>query len=139
MKIILMNHHEALILDDREKAVTVEPMTDGTLTVNGKDYAVSHGGDAPAFDEVESPTAKAAFTTAVGIRYTVLSPRIEKGVLVSRLDPWASAIKHRLMIDGLEKELEAARAEHRELSGSIRYDALGFIDFNTDDKEDVKQ
>ncbi len=139
MKIILMNHHEALILDDREKAVTVEPMTDGTLTVNGKDYAVSHGGDAPTFDVVENPTAKAAFTTAKGIRYTVLAPRIEKGNLVSRLDPWTSAIKHRLMIDGLEKELEAARRDHRDLSGRIRYDALGFIITNTNDKEDVEK
>lgn len=136
MKIILMNHHEALILDDHQKTVTVEPETDGVLTVNGKAYAVSHGGAAPVFDKAESPTARAAFTTTAGIGYTVLSPRIEKQRLVSRLDPYACAIKYRLMIDRLEKELEAARAEHRKLSGSIRYDALGFIITNqTEDNE----
>lgn len=139
MKIILMNHHEALILDDGEKIVTVEPETDGILTVNGKTYEVSCGSSAPVFNEAESPTARACFTTARGIRYAVLAPRIEKKGLVSRLDPYTYAVKLRLMIDRLEKELEAARAEHRELSGSIRYDALGFMNFNADDKEDVRK
>lgn len=135
MRVILMNHHEALVLGDGRDTVTVEPETDGVLTVNGKDYAVSCGGSAPTFDGIESPAARAAFTTAAGVRYKVLAPRIEKKGLVSRLDPYACAIDHRLKIDALEKELEAARAEHRELSGSIRYDALGFITRKQEDKK----
>ncbi len=127
MRIILMNHHEALILDDHQSTVTVEPETDGVLTVNGKDHPVSHGGERPFLSIVAGIKAKAVFRTERGIEYKVIAPHIEKGAIVSRPDPFAAAIENRLRIDALEKELEAARADHREFKGSIKWDALGFI------------
>lgn len=137
MKIFLLNRHEALIVADRVNSVTVEPETDGILTVDGEDYPISCGGAVPGIKDAASHTVRAAFTTKMGIRYTVLSACVERGSLVSRIDPFSFAVKQRLDVDRIEKEVEILKENLRELRGSIRYDALGFI--ITNKTEELKQ
>ena len=122
MKIILLNRHEAVAIDDESRSVTVEPSITGILTVNGVDYPIQDGVTAPVLEDRTKP--KAAFTTVDGITFTILSPRIYKGVLTTRLDPYTYAIESRLHIDRLEKELEKTREELRQFRGSVTFDAL---------------
>lgn len=125
MRILLLNHHEAVVIDDHSQVVTVEPHVNGVLTVNGTDYPIEDGGISPVLEDRN--TAKAAFTKDGGIVYTILAPEVYKGVLTTRLDPFAYATELRIRFDQLEKELEKTRQELAELRGSIKYDAAGFL------------
>lgn len=125
MKILLLNQHEAVIIDDQADVVTVEPHVNGVLTVNGVNYPIEDGGISPVLEDRN--TVRAVFTTEGGITFTVLYPRIYKGMLTTCFDPYAYAVESRLHIDRLEKELEKTRQELAELRGSIKYDAAGFL------------
>jgi hypothetical protein len=126
MKIVLLNHHEAIVIDDGSEVVTIDPEVSGTLVINGVKTKLSPGDRTPTFDDRNN--ASAAFVTDAGITFKILSPRIYKGVLTTRLDPYAVVLEYRLLIDGLEKELEEAREDISKLRGSIKYDSLGFIE-----------
>ena len=125
MKIILLNQHESVVIDDHSDVVTVEPHVNGVLTVNGTDHPIQDGGNTPVLEDRN--TVRAAFTTEDGITFTVLHPRIYKGMLTTCFDPYTYAIESRLHIDRLEKELEKTRQELAKLQGSIKYDAAGFL------------
>ena len=136
MELILLNRHEALAVMDGKDTVAVSPACNGTLTVCGSDYKIKHGGKMPDIEPNTNPTVKACFTTERGIRYTILSPRVDKHGFYSRLDPYEQIMKQRLMIDELEKGIEKLTEELLKLRASIRYDALGFIITNeTEDEE----
>ena len=126
MKIVLLNHHEAVVIDDGSEVVTIEPEVSGTLVINGVKTKLSPGDRTPTFDD--RANASAVFITDAGISFKILSPRIYKGVLTTRLDPNAVVLEYRLHLDRLEKELEQAREEISKLRGSIKYDSLGFIE-----------
>lgn len=125
MRILLLNQHEAIIIDDKTDVVTVEPHVNGVLTVNGTDYPIRDGGIPPVPEDRNN--VRAAFTTEDGITFTVLHPRIYKGMLTTCFDPYSYAIESRIHIDQLEKALEKTRQELAELRGSIKYDAAGFL------------
>ena len=125
MKIILLNQHEAVVIDDGRKTVTVEPEANGDLVVNGSKFPVTVGGEAP--DLGDKKHVNAVFMTTSGVVYRILAPSVYKGVLTTRFDPYTYAVESRLHIDRLEKELEKTREELRALKGSIKYDALGYL------------
>lgn len=127
MRIILMNHHEAIVVKDGKDTVTVSPARDGVLTVCGRDYGIKNGGKKPAVEPNTNPSVKACFTTDRGIRYTILSPRVDKHGFYSRLDPYEQIMKQRIMIDKLEKSIENINEDLNALRASIRWDSLGFI------------
>lgn len=127
MYIYLANHHEALIFNDRRGIVTVSNAADGILTVNGTDYEISNGGRCPAIEAKSTAKIKAAFTTSDGIRYTVIDPRTDKGILSSRPDPYVMILLQRIKIDELEKGLEASNERIRKLEGMHERRALNGI------------
>lgn len=127
MYIYLTNHHEAMVFNDRRDTVTVSTELDGTLTVNGKNYPITHGGSCPAVESEGSCAVKAAFTTSDGICYTVIAPRAEKGAIMSRPDPYATILTQRILIDELEKGLETANERIRKLEGQMKPRALNFM------------
>lgn len=127
MYIYLANHHDAIIFIDRKGIVTVSNMGAGTLTVNGKDYSITNGGASPAIEIDNATKIKAAFTTSDGIRYTVVSPRMDKGILSSRPDPYVTILLQRIKIDELEKGLEDANERIRRLEGMHERRALNGI------------
>ncbi|MBP3667756.1 MAG: hypothetical protein J6K29_12000 [Clostridia bacterium] len=111
MHIYLANHHEALVINDQSDRVTITPATYGILTVGGVSYGITDGGDAPAIYPENAPHTTAVFTASGGIRYTVIAPRVDKGMLTSRPDPYAYILDLRMMVDRLEKELEQTKKE----------------------------
>lgn len=127
MYIYLANHHEALIFNDRRGIVTVSNSAGGILTVNGTDYEISNGGASPAIETKSTAKNKAAFTTSDGIRYTVIDPRTDKGILSSRPDPYVMILLQRIKIDELEKGLEAANERIRILEGMNKPRALNGV------------
>lgn len=127
MELILLNRHEALAVMDGKGTVAVSPACNGTLTVCGRDYKIKHGGKMPDIEPNTNPSVKACFTTERGIRYTILSPRVDKHGFYSRLDPYEQIMKQRLMIDELEKRIENLYEALNDLRASIRWDSLGFI------------
>lgn len=137
MNLILLNRHEALAVRDGKSTVTVLPPCDGTLTVSGQAYKITHGERMPEVEQGTNPSVKACFTTERGIRYTILSPRVDKHGFYSRLDPYEHIMRQRLMIDELEKRIENLTEALLNLRASIKYDALGFI--ITNETEDDKQ
>ena len=126
MKILLLHGHKAVVIDDGENVVSVEPKTDGTLVLGGETFPIKNGEESPTFGEKSQ--VNAVFIVESGIEYEVLSPRVYKGVLTTRLDPYAAVLEQRLHIDRLENELELAREEISKLRGSMRYDSLGFLE-----------
>lgn len=137
MNLLLLNRHEAMAVMDGKDTATVSPAFDGVLTVCGRDYKITHGGKMPAVEPNTNPAVKACFTTERGIRYTILSPRVDKHGFYSRLDPYEQIMKQRIMIDELEKGIEKLTEELLNLRASIKYDALGFI--ITTEPEDNEQ
>ena len=136
MELILLNRHEALAVMDGKDTVAVSPACNGTLTVFGRDYKIKHGGKMPDIEPNTNPSVKACFTTERGIRYTILSPRVDKHGFYSRLDPYEHIARQRLMIDEVEKQMENLTEQVLALRASIRYDSLGFILTNeTEDEE----
>lgn len=129
MHIYLTNHHEALIHNDNLPAVNIDGSDRGNLTVNGKNYPISNGGPPPALEIKDAPSVKAAFTTPGGITYNVISPRIERGKLASKPDPYTVIIEQRILIDKLEKELEKTNERIRVLEGKLEHRALNGILF----------
>lgn len=135
MELILLNRHEAMAIRNGKDTVAVSPACNGTLTVCGRGYKIENGGKMPAVEPNTNPSVKACFTTERGIRYTILSPRVDKHGFYSRIDPYEQIMKHRIMIDELEKKTETLTEELLKLRASIKYDALGFIIPNeTEDK-----
>lgn len=126
MKIYLLNNHEAVVVNDHRETVSVEPTVDGTLVVSGKEYPIKAGGDAPDLGGETAAHIKAAFVKDGGVVYTVIAPRLYKGVLTSHPDPYAYSIECRLHLDRVEKELEAVREE---LRARVGYDRKAAIDF----------
>ncbi len=137
MELLLLNRHEAMAVMDGKDTVTVSPVCEGTLTVCGRDYDIKNGGKMPAVETNTNPSVKACFTTDRGIRYTILSPRVDKHGFYSRLDPYEQIGKQRIMIDELEKRIENLTEDLLALRASIRYDSLGFI--ITNETEENKQ
>lgn len=129
MYIYLTNHHEALIHSDNAPTVTIDGHDRGTLTVNGKNYPISNGCSPPALGIGFAPNVKAAFTTPDGITYNVIYPRIERGVLASKPDPYTVIIAQRILIDKLEKELEKSNERIRAIEGKLEHRALNGIIF----------
>ena len=134
MYIYLANHHEALVFNDKCDIVTVSNDKGGTLTVCGKDYEIENGGAVPYVKIENMPNVKTAFTainavfiTREGIRYTVIAPRVEKSVLVSRPDPYAMILTQHIQIDELEKALEETNERIRKLEGMHTRRALNGI------------
>ena len=127
MKIYLANHHEALVINDQSDRVTITPATDGILTVGGVNYGITDGGFAPAITPENAPKTTAVFTASGGIRYTVIAPRVDKGVLTSRPDPYSYILNLRMAVDRLEKELEQAKKELRKHRGKEEHRALNSI------------
>ena len=127
MKIYLANHHEALVVNDQSDRVTITPATDGILTVGGVNYGITDGGDVPAITPENAPKTTAVITTSGGIRYTVIAPRVDKGVLTSRPDPYSYILTMRMMVDRLEKELEQTKKELRKHRGKEEHRALNGI------------
>lgn len=127
MHIYCNNHHEALVIDDQADTVTISPAVNGILTVGGNDYAISNGESVPTVAPANISKTRAVFTTTDGIRYTVIAPRVDKGVLTSRPDPYAYCIDLRLLVDNLEKELEQTRKELRQHRGKEERQALNFM------------
>lgn len=127
MRIYLTNHHEALVMNDQSDLVTITPAADGILTVGGVSYAIEDGGDAPAIIPENAPNTTAVFTANGGIRYTVIAPRVDKGVLTSRPDPYSYILTMRMMVDRLEKELEQTKKELRKHRGKEEHRALNGI------------
>lgn len=127
MKIYLANHHEALVVNDQSDRVTITPATDGILTVGGVNYGITDGGFAPAITPENAPKTTAVFTTSGGIRYTVIAPRVDKGVLTSRPDPYSYILTMRMMVDRLEKELEQTKKDLRKHRGKEEHRALNGI------------
>ena len=127
MKIYLLNNHEAMVINDHRKTVSVEPAVDGTLIVSGKEYPIKVGGDAPDLGGETAAHIKAAFVKDGGVVYTVIAPRLYKGVLTTHLDPYAYAIECRLRVDLVEKELEKVREELRHHIGEERKAAMDFL------------
>ena len=127
MRIYLANHHEALVFHDQSDRVTITPAVDGILTVGGVSYGITDGGFAPAIIPENAPKTTAVFTTSGGIRYTVIAPRVDKGVLTSRPDPYSYILNLRMMVDRLEKDLEQAKKELRKHRGKEEHRALNGI------------
>lgn len=127
MKIYLANHHEALVINDQSDRVTITPSVDGILTVGGVSYRITDGGDVPAITPENAPKTRAVFTTSGGIRYTVIAPRVDKGVLTSRPDPYSYILNLRMMVDCLEKDLEQTKKELRKHRGKEEHRALNSI------------
>lgn len=136
MKLILLNRHEAMAVRDGKDKVNILPPCGGVLTAGGQDYKIKHGGKMPDIEPNTNPSVKACFTTDRGIRYTILSPRVDKHGFYSRLDPYEHIARQRLMIDEVEKQMESLTEQVLALRASIRYDSLGFILTNeTEDEE----
>lgn len=127
MKIYLANHHEALVINDQSDRVTITPAVDGILTVGGVSYPITNGGEIPVINPANAPKTTAAFTESGGIRYTVIAPRVDKGVLTSRPDPYSYILNLRMMVDRLEKELEQTKKELRKHRGKEKRRALNSI------------
>jgi hypothetical protein len=127
MRIYLANHHEAIVTDDGSPLVTITPAVDGILTVGGVSYGITDGEDVPTITPENAPKTTAAFTTSGGIRYTVIAPRVDKGVLTSRPDPYSYILTMRMMVDRLEKELEQTKKELRKHRGKEEHRALNSI------------
>ena len=127
MKIYLANHHEALVVNDQSDRVTITPAVDGILTVGGVNYGITDGGSAPAITTENAHKTTAVFTTSGGIRYTVIAPRVDKGVLASRPDPYSYILNLRMMVDRLEKELDQTKKELRKHRGKEEHRALNSI------------
>lgn len=130
MRIYLANRHEALILNDHVDSVAVSTSVDGTLVVGGNTYPITNGGAIPVIEPQNVAQIKAAFITADGVTYTVISPRVERGVLMSKPDPYSYILTQRIHIDKLEKSLEAATERIRKLEGLHTPKALNGIFFD---------
>lgn len=126
MIIYLLNNHEAILVNDNKEYITVTPKNIGILSIDGQAFTVGSA-DTPTPRIEGVGDVHATFTTADGIRYNVVSPRLENGIPVSRVDPFAGYIEARMYISRLEIKLEDTAEELRRLIGSIRHDALGFI------------
>lgn len=127
MHIYLTNHHEALVVNDQSECVTVTPATEGVLIVNGLEYQIKAGGDAPDFRQETAAHVNAVFIKDGGVAYAVLSPRLYRGELTTHIDPYAYAIECRLHLDCLEKELEKIKKELRKHRGKEEHRALNGI------------
>lgn len=127
MKIYLASHYEALVVNDQSDRVTITPATDGILTVGGVNYGITDGGFAPTITPENAPKTTAVFTVSGGIRYTVIAPRVDKGVLTSRPDPYSYILNLRMAVDRLEKELEQTKKELRKHRGKEEHRALNGI------------
>lgn len=127
MRIYLANQHEAIVTDDGSPRVTTIPAVDGILTVGGVSYGITDGGDIPAITPENAPKTTAVFTVSGGIRYTVIAPRVDKGVLTSRPDPYSYILNLRMMVDRLEKDLEQTKKELRKHRGKEEHRALNSI------------
>lgn len=124
MYIKLLNHHEAIIIKDNNTYITVMPPVNGTLTVCSKNYPANHGGESPKLEVAKATSVRAVYTTESGIVYQIISPCVERGELVTSIDPYAYAVQSCLRIDELEKGLEAVNERIRRLEGRLSRRAL---------------
>ena len=128
MLICLLNNKEAVMQDDQKEFITVEPRTDGVLSVEGDAYTVKGDGTTPVPPFALRVGAVAAtFTTDAGFRYRILSPYVTGGVPVSRVNPFDGYVDVRRYVRELEEKLDETIRELRDLKGSIQHDSLGFM------------
>ena len=135
MKIYLMNNHEAVVVNDHGETVCVEPAVDGVLVVNGRAYAVTSGRtETPRMSE-PGGIVKAYFQDKRGIRYGVITPRVDQGNLYTAVDFAGGYVDMRLLIDRQAREIERLTRELLDLRGQIQPDALGHMNIGGEENE----
>ena len=132
MTIHLLIDHTAILVDDKQTRVTVEPETAGTLEIEGRRYRVAANG-ATVLRPLHDLTGqvRVVFTTDTGARYVAVKPYMAEGVPVSRVDYAAEYAKVRIHLDELERQVDKLTAFYHALSAENRHDALGFLTKNT--------
>lgn len=135
MKIHLLNNHEAVVVNDRKDTVITEPAVGGTLTVEGMRCAiVSEQTHAPVYPELRGHV-RASFINENGIRYKIIRPCIDNGVLYSAVDYVNGYMELRLLIDRQAREIERLTRELLDLRGQIEPDALGHMNIGGEENE----
>ena len=127
MKLHLLITHQAIAVNDKSPIVTVEPVVDGVLVVNGREHAVTSGRtETPRMSE-PSGMVKAYFQDKRGIRYGVITPRVDQGNLYTAVDFAGGYVEMRLLIDRQAREIERLTRELLDVRGQIQPDALGHM------------
>ena len=135
MKIYLLNNHEAVVVNDHKDTVITEPAVGGTLTVEGMRRAIaSEQTLAPVYPELRGHV-RASFTNEGGIRYKIIRPRVDNGVLYSAVDYVNGYMELRLLIDRQAREIERLTRELLDLRGQIEPDALGHMNIGGENHE----
>jgi hypothetical protein len=127
VKICLLLDHTALLMDDNNPTVTVEPACSGVLEIEGHPMRVAPTGTvlSPIRDKIGH--VRVIFTSDRGVTYTAIRPHIVDGVPVSRPDYAVEYPKLLIRTDQLAREVERLTEELHRLSADRKHDALGFI------------
>lgn len=135
MKIHLFLDHTALLVDDHKPTVTVEPAAAGTLEIEGRVFDVTPAGSPVPVLPDAAGHARVVFTTARGIRYVGIRPRLREGTPYSAVDFVTEYIRMRVHLDDLERQVDRLAAAQRAIIADTRHNALGMLTHNTKKKE----
>ena len=135
MKLHLLTTHRAIAVNDNAPVVSVEPAVDGVLVVNGREYAVTSGKTETPIMPETSGMVKAYFRDKRGIRYGVITPRVDHGNLYTAVDFSGGYVEKRLLIDNQAREIERLTRELLDLRGQIQPDALGHMNIGGEENE----
>lgn len=130
MKIHLLRDHTALLEDDKQDTISIEPACTGRLMIEGKAFAVRPGSPVPRMPEIIG-YVKVLFTPAGGVLHVGVNPHMENGVPVSHVDYTTEYLPMRLRQDALERQVEALTKLVHELKSDQKHNAMGFLTHNT--------
>lgn len=135
MKIYLLNNHEAVVVNDHKDTVITVPAVGGTLTVEGMGHAIAlEQTHAPVYPDLHGHV-RASFTNEGGIRYKIIRPRVDNGVLYSAVDYVNGYMELRLLIDRQAREIERLTRELLDVRGQIQPDSLGHMNIGGEENE----
>lgn len=131
MKIHLFLDHTALLIDDKQPTVTVEPACAGSLEIEGRHMKVSPSGTVLRPMNHLVGHVRVIFTTEKGMRYLGIRPYMTDGIPCSRVDYAAEYASMRIHVDKLERQMDQLTEAYHKLSAETKHDALGFLTHNT--------
>ena len=134
MKIHLLIDRKALLVDDKQTKVTIEPDGEGTLEIEGFSFPIKSGSEIPRMTDIIG-NVTVVFISQKGVRYKAIRTRMKEGIPYSYIDYISEYIQMRIKMDQMERRLDILAEEYHKLSANNKRDALGFLTHNTKHEE----
>lgn len=123
MRVYLLHDRSALLVDDRQKTVTVEPRVAGVMTVDDEEFEIMAEGSPVPVTKNESGICHVKFTTEAGVVYKGERTSLKGGTPYSTADYAAGYVPLRLMLDDLARKSD----ELFRIAADLQPDSLGHL------------